>query len=290
MDNAKQITISNIPELSAIYFALLQCGYNYYAIGRNQGYIEQIEAVIEPMSVPSFFSGVRQNTCEVYPYWPRAFILETALHYLQQDRTGFRDFDALKKCIMSAENLTEEERDSRLWDWIHEFPSALSQVLSDDAFHLYLEWENEWIADQNTRNESELRTIERCLEICASRYQSRVREIRIVINPIKCVYSSDYHLDGSRFIFTSGSFRMDSIIHEFLHHVVHPFITRIADCVTVNRTAYPGIDESYYLSGDDDGWINAYEEFVVREMTKSIIAGNYPEDLTEYLLQLVSEE
>ena len=35
MQTAEQITISNIPEISAIYFALLQSGYDYYTMERK---------------------------------------------------------------------------------------------------------------------------------------------------------------------------------------------------------------------------------------------------------------
>ncbi len=35
MQTAEQITISNIPEISAICFALLQSGYDYYWNGRK---------------------------------------------------------------------------------------------------------------------------------------------------------------------------------------------------------------------------------------------------------------
>ncbi|HBA48531.1 MAG TPA: hypothetical protein DCZ91_12180 [Lachnospiraceae bacterium] len=42
MNRVKQITITHIPEISAIYFALLQCGYDYYTIERSQGHIDCI--------------------------------------------------------------------------------------------------------------------------------------------------------------------------------------------------------------------------------------------------------
>ena len=71
MSNAKKITISSIPEISAIYFALLQSGYDYYAMGRSRDHGAKIQEYIGITKVPSFFAGVKQDTCEVYPYWPR---------------------------------------------------------------------------------------------------------------------------------------------------------------------------------------------------------------------------
>lgn len=46
MQTAEQITISNIPEISAIYFALLQSGYDYYTMERSQNHISYIQEYI----------------------------------------------------------------------------------------------------------------------------------------------------------------------------------------------------------------------------------------------------
>ena len=102
MQTAEQITISNIPEISAIYFALLQSGYDYYTMERSQNHISYIQEYIGAENTTLFFAGVKQNTCEVYPYWPRAAILETASFYLSPDRSHFRDYDALRNQIMNA--------------------------------------------------------------------------------------------------------------------------------------------------------------------------------------------
>lgn len=287
MDSVSQVTISNIPEISALYFALLQCGYDYYNIERSREHNDRIQGFANAENVPTFFSGVRQNTCEVYPYWPRAAILETASFFLLPNHSQFRDYDAFHEKIMVASNITDCERDKRLWDWIADFPEALSKVLSSATFHHYLEWENEWISEQNAQYEPALRMIGCCLDECVSKYDSPVHDIQIVINPIKCAYSADYYLDGSRFIFCSGAFQTESVIHEFLHHVVHSAVTEVADIVLEKERLYPDIDDSYYLSGDSVGQLNAFEEYAVRVLTKDVTKGNYPDILVPYLRGLV---
>lgn len=47
-------------------------------------------------------------------------------------------------------------------------------------------------------------------------------------------------------------FRTESVIHEFLHHVVHPAVMDIADTVATTKRIYPGVDESYYLSATNN--------------------------------------
>lgn len=61
MRNAEQITISNIPEISAIYFALLQSGYDYYAMERSQDHISYIQGYIGAKNFTSFFAGVKYS-------------------------------------------------------------------------------------------------------------------------------------------------------------------------------------------------------------------------------------
>lgn len=287
MHSVKQITISNIPAISAVYFAMLQCGYDFYHIERSREHNAKVQSFLCGEAVPSFFSGIRQDTCKVYPYWPRAAILETASLYLRPDHSQFRDYDAFHDRIMAAGNIADSERDHRLWDWIAEFPKALSKVLAGDAFCRYLEWENKWVAEQSAQHNAELQLIRSCLDVCVSKYGSPVQDIQIVINPIKCVYSADYYLVGDRFIFSSGAFRAESVIHEFLHHVIHPSVAEVADIVLANKRIYPGIDDSYYLSGDDAGLLNAFEEHAVREMTKRVLKTNYPDSLILFLKEMV---
>ena len=286
MNNARKISITNIPEISAIYYALLQCGYDFYSIGRCQEHIDAVRGFTDGEAVPFFF-GVRQNTCEVYPYWPRAAILETASFYLQPDHSRFREYEVFRERILSAGNVADYERDQKFWDWMAGFPTALSEVLGSDAFHGYLEWENKWIAGQNIRHETELQLIQSCLDRCVEKYSSPVQDIRIVINPIKCVCSADYHLNGDCFIFCSGAFQTDYVIHEFLHHVVHPVAAEIADMVLASKRVWNGIDNSYYLSGNDAGRLNAFEEYAVRKLTKSILNGKYPDALLSFLRELI---
>lgn len=287
MDRTNHNLISNIPEISAIYFALLQCGYDYYSIERGREHNDTVRSFVGSGAVPSFFCGIKQNTCEVYPYWPRAAILETASFYLSPDHLRFREYDAFRERIMSAGNIADGERNQALWTWIAEFPAALSQVLESDAYQRYLEWENRWIAEQNVKYEKELSLIQRCLDMCVSKYGSPVRELQIVVNPIKCVYSADYHLAGDRFVFSSGDFRLDSVIHEFLHHVVHPVAVAHEDMVLERGRVYPDLDESYYLSGDTAGQLNAFEEYAARRLTKDILAMDFPKSLTDYLRKLL---
>lgn len=286
----KQISITNIKNISAVYFALLQCKYDFYSLDRDSGHVEAVERFLGAKEDFSYFSDVRQNSCEVYPYWPRAAMLETASFYVQSDSAHFINFDMLQKYILSAGNISASERDQSFWSWIDDFPKALNQVMSSDSFRVYLEWENEWIDQQNHARKSDLNYIESVVDMCANRYHSSVREIEVVLNPIKCVYSSDYHLVSNRFIFCSGTLQLESVIHEFLHHVVHPVVESHKEEILSQDIECLNIDRSYFLTGDNAGRLNAVEEYFVRMLTNAVLANNPPDDLEKLMNHAMREK
>ena len=282
--------IIQLPKISAIYYGLLQSGYDFYAPERSAGHIRDIEAYTGRELSHAFFSGARQGTCDVYPYWPRAFMMESASFFLNDNNTGFRDFETLRQKILTAGNISENERGESLWNWLEDFPRAIAMVLSDNSFSGYLEWEGEWIAGQEKIYQEEVNLIRESLEICTSRYHSPVREIQICLNPIKCVYASDYHLTENCFVFSSGAFRTDSVIHEFLHHVVHPAVAERKDMILKHRPINNQLDESYYLAGSDSGVLNAFEETVVRSLTEEIMNHKFPDDLSVYIEHFLKQQ
>ena len=222
-------SITNIPAVSAIYFALLQCKYDYYPIERDALLIDKLRSfIISDCGEYGFFFDVKQNTCEVYPYWPRAAMLETATFYIDLSREHFVDFNAYKNSIMSAKNISDIERNQLFWDWIIKFPKALKHVLQSNSFSYYFKWENDWIVEQNLKYKKELRRIRNVLALCKEKYKSPIQNIQIVLNPIKCVYSADYHLKDNDFIICSGSLSEKAIIHEFIHHIVPVSYTHLA--------------------------------------------------------------
>ena len=282
----KELFITNIPAISAIYFSLLQCKYDFYPIKRETVLEDKLRSfIISDCGDYDFFFDVKQNTCEVYPYWPRAAMLETATFYIDLPRERFIDFNVYKKYIMSAKNISDTERDQLFWDWIIQFPKALKSVLQSDSFSRYLKWENDWIVEQNQKYKKELERIGNILVLCKDKFKSPIQNIQVVLNPIKCVYSADYHLKDHNFIFCSGFLSEEAIVHEFIHHIVHPIIENRQNEILCCRLTNLDIDTSYYLNNDEVGILNAFEEYIVRELTDTIVSGNVPETLDVFFDQ-----
>ncbi len=197
----KELSITNIPTISAIYFALLQYKYDFYAIERDTLLIDKLRSfIISDCGECDFFLNVKQNTCEVYPYLPRAAMLETATFYIDIPQEQFVDFYAYKSSIMSAKNISDIERNQLFWDWIIKFPKALKLFLHSNSFSRYLKWENDWIVAQNQKFKKELGRIRDILALCKEKFKSPIQNIQVVLSPIKCVYSADYHLKDNNFI------------------------------------------------------------------------------------------
>ena len=287
----KKLMISNKPEISAIYFALLQCGYDYYALEKEPDLVSKLESFREEQmnSHVSFFSEIRQNSCEVYPYWPRAAVLEEATFYLDDNDAEFVEFDQFQKRIMKAGNIAPKEKEKDLWDWISQFPAALNDVLNSASFQKYFAWEETWIAAQNQQCRSELENLQRILQKCDTQYRSPVQEVHILLNPIKCAYSSDYYRNNGQLFFSLGWFRMESILHEFLHPVIHPYVMRNKDEILQHSGSFPDIDESYLLDGSDAGRLNAAEEYLVRALTERAICGALPNDLNQFVQDILQK-
>lgn len=282
-----KIQLTLHPGISAVYYGLLQSGYDYYPIERSSEHTATVRRLLDAKADASFFAGARQSTCEPYAYWPRAFILEAAALGLEDDGS-YRDFEAFRNRIMAAPNISDTERDESLWNWLTAFPAELARMMESDGFRRCLAWEEEWIAGQKKASCEELRKIEECLGICAERYGLEVDEIRIHIDPIKCVYASDHHRDGTRLLFTAGVLRADSVIHECLHLVVHPEVERQKKKILQHDHKDEMIDRSYFLSGDEAGMLNAFEETVVRAMTDHVLKDDYPSDLPDFIEKCLS--
>lgn len=287
----KKLMISNKPEISAIYFALLQCGYDYYALEKKPELVSKLEYFREEQmnSHVSFFSKIRQNSCEVYPYWPRAAVLEEATFYLSENNTGFAGFDQFQKRIMTAGNIAPKEKEKDLWDWIMQFPEAVKDVLFSSPFLSYLSWERSWIAEQDEIFREELKSLQTILQQCNALYGSQLDGIHVLLNPIKCAYSSDYYMYNGNLYFSLGWFRMESILHEFLHPVIHPYVMRNKDELLQYCGSFPDIDESYLLDGSDAGRLNAAEEYLVRALTERAVCGALPNDLNQFVQDILQK-
>ena len=84
---------------------------------------------------------------------------------------------------------------------------------------------------------------------------------------------------NKKFIYSSGSLKKEAILHEFIHHTIHPIVEKRKDEIAHYNFSNLNIDTSYYLDNDMTGRLNAFEEYSVRVLTDLIISGNIPDNL-----------
>lgn len=255
---------------------------------RNEATVQKLQAFAAYREAFPYFSRVKQSSCEVYPYWPRAALLETASFFSDFDG-GFRDVAALQQLIHSFGNITDSDRDHTFWTWLMDFPAALQNVQNSKGFQTYLQWEQGWLEAQRILHADELGKIRKAFSSCHNLLDSSpVHHIELAISPIKCVYSADYHLIEGRFIFSSGRFNASSVIHESLHPIVHPLVRLHQKDILHKKRHYDDLDPSYYLNGTDEGYLNAFEEALVRSLTAAFMSEAPPTDLETHLAELLS--
>jgi len=285
------VAISCKTEVSAIYYALLQLGYEFYALDKAPD-LALVLAGFRREEIgfdPSFFSAVKQASCAVYPYWPRAFALEVAAFHVCPKSQVFLDFPAYKQYIMDAPNIADRERDEGFWSWVERFPQALRSVMEDGGFREYLAWERSWMIQQRELWSRQIQSIGEITDVCEGLYHAPAVEVSTILTPIKCSYSADYFKQGNRLNVVLGSFRMDAIIHEYLHPVLRSVIQKHAQTVLACNPACSGIDSSYFAGGGAQGILSAFEEYMVRQLTDDLLESRFPESLDEYILRILRD-
>ena len=282
--------IISSPKISAVYFGLLQGGYEYFASGRRPEDIRLWEGWRDlPIGYDtSFFKLARQSTSSAYPYWPRAAMLETATFFVDAQSARFQDFKAYHLHISAADNIQDRERNQDFWNWVKGFPKALCNVMSCAGFGHYRLWEESWVRQQADAHRQALQHLEKVISYYIRRYGLPVAKVSVVLCPLKCKYSADYHRQQDAFCAIAGELRPDSVLHEFLHLVMHPLVQKHSDAILALRNLHRlGLEESYFLVEGERGKLYAFEEYAVREVAELAAGGKYQTGLEQYLLSLI---
>ncbi len=284
---ASRITISCRREINAIYYGLLASGYDFAEIGKSadlSGLILRAKAGRIPRRHAGFFAAARQNTCGQYPYWPRAALMESAVFFIG-DTANSPPFDdrRYREYVMSRRNLLPEEADGGFWAWISHFPAALRGILDNEAFRR-MNRELDCIVERvAAAQDEELRELFVKLETIYEAERMELKTVEVIICPLKCAYSADYfECDGKQHVII-GEWRPESVIHESLHPAVNRHTAKRRDEILrySNRETLQnsGIDESYFLSNDGDGILNAFEEIAVRKLAAAVCGEAQPADI-----------
>lgn len=272
------IEVMNSTAINAIYFGLIAAGYSYADIQKPDEILKLIKSIKDyhlPKTINDYFLKAYQYTCTAYPFWPRAALMETATFFISHlDNTDSFDYLKYYSEIMKFTNLIESERDEHFWDWIREFPKMLKGILLDKKFQEIDEYIEKWILAKSKIFENKIAIIEQSLIKLAVSEGKEIQPIKVIISPLKCVYSADYQVSDGKLFVILGDFLPYSIVHEYIHPIVHPYIIDLRpDILKCYGDKTFNIDKSYYLNKDEDGFINAFEENIVIRVTELVVEG-----------------
>ncbi|MCL1995922.1 MAG: hypothetical protein FWG63_06940 [Defluviitaleaceae bacterium] len=265
--NNLDINISSNSIINAIYFGLIISGYEYSDINKSETTIALCNQVRNYSRLDGlddlkrYFGCARQNTCEPYPFWPRAALLESLAFFIDDGIS----FDKYCEYVKTLPNLTEEERDGDFFSWVKEFPKYLSVIKTSDFFQETDKRIECIVNNTSTAKESELARIIGTLNSMTQNNKVDVSRLSVIICPLKCVYSADYFLQKSEMSVILGDFLPHSVVHEYMHLIVHPEIMKHKNAIlSISGDKLFDIDRSYYLNNDEGGLLNAFEEHIVR--------------------------
>ena len=110
--------------MAVLYHGLIASGYEYAQWDKPPEVLAIVDEALR------FFAQARQGTCDVYPFWPRTALMETATFYMEcsPEQVRFADVDGYHAFVMQADNLRNDERDESFWQWVGELPGALRAV------------------------------------------------------------------------------------------------------------------------------------------------------------------
>jgi hypothetical protein len=271
MGKLKTEMVSNL-EINAIYFGLILSGYEYSSIEKSSNVLSIINDIITYPGlddIKQYFARTRQKTCEAYPFWPRAALLETATFFI--DNEGL-SFDAYADYVNSRPNLSVMERDEDFFLWVQEFPKYLKVIKTNRFFREINKRLSDIVTEIAGVASMDVLELVSALDLLANGTTIDVSSLSVAICPLKCIYSADYYVSGAEMSVILGDFLPHSIIHEYMHLIVHPNIFKYKESIlSIPKSKQLTAVGTYDISEATNSFIYDFEECIVRTATNLVL-------------------
>lgn len=255
--------------LFATYVGLIIGGYNLADVVQAHQIHHRINSMVYNEDIQRYFSIARTASCEVNPYWPRAYLLTLASFYIDDGFSVYQDFSQVIKHIEGLDNINPEEKNSELINWLKELPLYLRLIsqspMFDEIWKLY------------TENE-----VKRTLHIC-NEIQGVIHNIKsslgidgldlpdlvVIPNCLQAPQATDYIKLKRKIYVIKANPDKESIIHEYLHEIFKPYLDRNSDLIIkysfLLKPVLSEMKRLQYAWGEDaDSWVNVFEENFMR--------------------------
>lgn len=285
----KRFELISEPRIAAIYFGLMQSGYEYYSAGKAQEDTRMWESWAKlPVSYDvSFFQGARQVTTGIYPFASRAAALEIATFFVDAQNGVFGDEETCLRKIHVSGVLKEREA-ADFQSWVKGFPKALQDVMHCEGFGRYLQWEENWLKQQARMNKGSLQKCDDVASYFIKKYDTSVQNVSVVYCPLKCAFASDYVVENGTLYAVSGVLRLEAVLREYLRLLVHPFIMKYSDAITSLRNLHRlHVENANYGDKNDQAKLNTFEAYTVKELMALVEENRYKVELDKFLPALI---
>lgn len=261
--------ISCRKSLFATYVGLVFGGYNLTDI-EKVNYIYQLISQAEcNEDTKAYFSMSSTTSCEVNPFWPRAFLLSLASFYISEDLTSYQDFHGFINHIESLDNINPTEKNVELYEWLRELPYYLSQITMASSFNelwgKYRDYElkqTAWINNEVEGIVDKIRNLLGDIEI-------DLPEIVYVPNCLQAPQATDYVRKDNKVYIIKSIPNIESFVHEYLHEIFNPYLKDNSRLITEYSFLLEPIYEEmlkyqYAWNKGSESWRRVFEENFMR--------------------------
>ena len=253
-----------------VFVGLIASGYDLVDKNCNCEIIKHIDMIEFGEEINSYFRQAKTGSCEVNPYWPRAFLLSLAgLHISEQAPFKYKDFDRLKNYIYDLENINPNEIGEETFSWLEQLPAKL-QLIQDktefqELWNNYLSVAKEGLESYNFIVSEAITGIIDTFNISPD----ELPQIVVIPNLLQAPQATDYVIYENIIYIIKAKPDKESVIHEFLHHILGTKLKEQRE--RINKYMFlltPVLDEmiryQYAWAYDEDSWNRVFEENFMR--------------------------
>ena len=261
--------------LFATYVGLTVSGYDL-ADKNDEDIAELYNSIMDidcPQNVADYFAYARTNKNKVNPYWPRSSILSLACFFVStKDASRYDSFNDFIQFQRSVGNVSQEEFDEEVTNWLKKLPSFIDSIMRNNAFDEL--WHN-YQRIISIRTENYIQVLEKVDKAISNFYaDSQLISPNIVFSPnlLQSPYIADSVTRRNTIIIIKTSPDVLSLLHEFLHSVIKP----LRDCFKVYIRKYDFelmaditkmLFHGHMWNESKESMINALEESFVRGLS-----------------------
>ena len=267
----------------AVYVGLVAAGYDMSESSSNKEMIEEIKNMDWDNRITDYYQWTKNSTCEVNPYWPRAFILTLASLYVSDENTiQYKDVDEVMNHINSLDQIKLTSEKEEIEQRVKELPCIHNRVVKTPGFHglwkAYCRRVKSEEPEYNRIIHQAMGLVREAFDLKADKFPSLI----FVPNSLQAPEIADFVTMKNRVYVIQSKPNAVAIVHEYLHQIVGNKLDESADLIKrytflIEPVFEKMVKYQYAWDKDNDSWLNVFEENFIRAASIWIINRNNKE-------------